>query len=42
MASKVTINLLDTDDLYELAHSMNDAIKFKAKVESAEKAVNAK
>ncbi|CAH1760767.1 14307_t:CDS:10 [Entrophospora sp. SA101] len=42
MASKVTINLLDTDDLYELAHSMNDNDKFREKVAAAERAVNAK
>ncbi|RIA95269.1 hypothetical protein C1645_493582 [Glomus cerebriforme] len=35
IASKVTINLLDTDDLYELAHSMNDQEKFKQKVSAA-------
>ncbi|CAG8557460.1 11357_t:CDS:2 [Paraglomus occultum] len=34
-ASKVTINLLDTDDLRELAHSMNDPVKFKNKVNAA-------
>ncbi|CAG8543332.1 9561_t:CDS:2 [Paraglomus brasilianum] len=34
-ASKVTINLLDTDDLRALAHSMNDPVKFKAKVDAA-------
>ncbi|CAJ0745296.1 18530_t:CDS:10, partial [Entrophospora sp. SA101] len=38
MASKVTINLLDTDDLYELAHSMNDNDKFREKVAAAERA----
>ncbi|GES88513.1 polyadenylate-binding protein, cytoplasmic and nuclear [Rhizophagus clarus] len=31
IASKVTINLLDTDDLRELAHSMNDQEKFRQK-----------
>ena len=34
-ASKVTINLLDTDDLRELAHSMNDREKFEQKVHAA-------
>ncbi|CAG8586006.1 9848_t:CDS:2 [Ambispora gerdemannii] len=34
-ASKVTIILLDTDDLRELAHSMNDPERFKVKVEAA-------
>ncbi|CAG8598878.1 12990_t:CDS:2 [Ambispora gerdemannii] len=34
-ASKVTIILLDTDDLRELAHSMNDPDRFKVKVEAA-------
>ncbi|RHZ75393.1 hypothetical protein Glove_214g46 [Diversispora epigaea] len=34
-ASKVTINLLDTDDLRELAHSMNDLEKFRQKVTAA-------
>uniref|UniRef100_A0A1D1Y7I4 Polyadenylate-binding protein 1 n=1 Tax=Anthurium amnicola TaxID=1678845 RepID=A0A1D1Y7I4_9ARAE len=35
IASKVTINLLDTDDLHELAHSMNDQEKFQQKVSAA-------
>ncbi|PKY39496.1 hypothetical protein RhiirA4_393547 [Rhizophagus irregularis] len=35
IASKVTINLLDTDDLRELAHSMNDTEKFRQKVAAA-------
>jgi len=35
IASKVTINLLDTDDLHELAHSMNDQEKFRQKVSAA-------
>ncbi|CAI2192513.1 9457_t:CDS:2, partial [Funneliformis geosporum] len=38
-ASKVTINLLDTDNLRELAHSMNDPEKFKEKVAAAAKKV---
>ncbi|CAG8556907.1 149_t:CDS:2 [Diversispora eburnea] len=42
-ASKVTINLLDTDDLRELAHSMNDLEKFRQKVNAAaEKVVTSK
>jgi len=43
IASKVTINLLDTDDLRELAHSMNDQEKFRQKVAAAaEKVVPSK
>ena len=43
MASKVTINLLDTDDLRELAHSMNEPEKFRQKVSAAaEKVVSSK
>jgi len=38
-ASKVTINLLDTDNLRELAHSMNDPEKFREKVAAAAKKV---
>ncbi|CAG8614646.1 12058_t:CDS:2 [Acaulospora morrowiae] len=41
-ASKVTINLLDTDDLRELAHSMNEPEKFRQRVLAAEKIVSAK
>ncbi|CAG8458504.1 1021_t:CDS:2 [Acaulospora colombiana] len=42
IASKVTINLLDTDDLRELAHSMYDKDKLRQKVANAEKIVSAK
>jgi len=34
-APKVTIKLLDTEELRELAHSMNDLEKFRQKVEAA-------
>ncbi|RIA86818.1 hypothetical protein C1645_807611 [Glomus cerebriforme] len=35
IASKVALNLLDTNDLYELAHSMNDKEKLKQMVIAA-------
>ncbi|RIA86814.1 hypothetical protein C1645_778700 [Glomus cerebriforme] len=42
IAIKVTINLLDTNDLYELAHSMNDKDKFQQMVIAATKVVSSK
>ncbi|RIA83287.1 hypothetical protein C1645_861108 [Glomus cerebriforme] len=35
IASKITVKLLETDDLHELAHSMNDKDKFQQKILNA-------
>ncbi|RIA86816.1 hypothetical protein C1645_878438 [Glomus cerebriforme] len=41
-ASKVTIKLLDTDDLYELAYSMDDKEKLQQMVIAATKVIQSK
>ncbi|RIA86820.1 hypothetical protein C1645_878440 [Glomus cerebriforme] len=42
VASKVTINLLDTNDLYKLAHYMNDKETLQQMVTAATKVVQSK